>query len=300
MTPDSSAWPVRTLDDSDWPAFIDVDSNAFGNTFPEEMVEADREFHEPGRGIGAFDGDRLVGIATAYPFGMTVPGGSVPAAGVSWVGVLPTHRRRGVLSALMDHQLTDLHDSGREPVAVLWASEPAIYGRYGYGQASSYWSLTVGTQPHRALRGRAPGPRAPAAARPGGRLEAHRRGLRRCRGAPAGHAWPGTSGGGGGRCATPRRCARAPRRCAAWWPRTARGVRGYARYSTTQSFGEDFGRGKVRVREVLADDSAALADPVPLPVRPRPDGQHRALERARRRPGAALVDQLAPGQAVVR
>ena len=44
MTPDSSAWPVRALDDSDWPAFIDVDSNAFGNTFPEEMVEADRGY----------------------------------------------------------------------------------------------------------------------------------------------------------------------------------------------------------------------------------------------------------------
>ena len=258
MTPDSSAWPVRTLDDSDWPAFIDVDSNAFGNTFPEEMVEADREFHEPGRGIGAFDGDRLVGIATAYPFGMTVPGGSVPAAGVSWVGVLPTHRRRGVLSALMDHQLTDLHDSGLEPVAVLWASEPAIYGRYGYGQASSYWSLTVGRSPT-ALSADAPRD-------PGLRLRL----------VPA-DDWKLTA------AVYDAAVARRPgmlTRDERWWRRAVRdtpamrkdasalrcvvaedgsGVRGYARYSTTQSFGEDFGRGKVRVREVLADDSAALA-----------------------------------------
>ena len=54
------------------------------------------------------------GIATAYSFQVTVPGGAaVPAAGVSWVGVLPTHRRRGVLRALMTHQLHAVHDAGR-------------------------------------------------------------------------------------------------------------------------------------------------------------------------------------------
>jgi predicted acetyltransferase len=69
-----------------------------------------------------------------------VPGEeTLPAAGVTFVSVLPTHRRRGVLSSLMRRQLTDIRDRG-EPLAVLWASEAAIYSRYGYGLAS--WQLS--------------------------------------------------------------------------------------------------------------------------------------------------------------
>jgi predicted acetyltransferase len=59
----------------------------------------------------------------------------MPAAGVTYVGVRATHRRRGVLGSMMQRQLTDIHDRG-EPVAILWASESSIYGRYGYGLAS--------------------------------------------------------------------------------------------------------------------------------------------------------------------
>ena len=66
---------------------------------------------------------------------MTVPGAVVQAAGVTTVGVLPTHRRRGVLSAMMRAQLDDVRERG-EPIAVLWASEDMIYGRFGYGMAS--------------------------------------------------------------------------------------------------------------------------------------------------------------------
>ena len=58
-----------------------------------------------------------------------------PAAGVTVVGVLPTHRRRGVLRSLMRAQLDDVHERG-EPLAALWASEETIYGRFGYGLAS--------------------------------------------------------------------------------------------------------------------------------------------------------------------
>ncbi len=83
----------------------------------------------------AFDGDRIVGGAGVFPFQMSVPGGVVPCAGVTVVGVLPTHRRRGILTALMRAQLEDVRDRG-EPVAALWASEEVIYRRYGYGLAS--------------------------------------------------------------------------------------------------------------------------------------------------------------------
>jgi len=83
----------------------------------------------------AFDGKEIVGGAGVFPFELTVPGGPVPCAGVTVVGVLPTHRRRGLLSRMMRAQIDDIHARG-EPFAALWASEPTIYGRFGYGHAS--------------------------------------------------------------------------------------------------------------------------------------------------------------------
>jgi predicted acetyltransferase len=84
---------------------------------------------------GAFENGAVVGSCGAFPFEVSVPGGFVRAAGVTLVGVLPTHRRRGILRSLMRAQLDDVHERG-EPMAYLWASEDALYGRYGYGVAS--------------------------------------------------------------------------------------------------------------------------------------------------------------------
>jgi predicted acetyltransferase len=78
---------------------------------------------------------RTVGGAGAFSFDLSVPGGSVPTAGVTVVGVYPTHRRRGVLRELMRVQLDDVRERG-EPLAALWSSEERIYGRFGYGMAS--------------------------------------------------------------------------------------------------------------------------------------------------------------------
>ena len=92
------------------------------------MVEMDRI-------VGAFDGDLAVGLSGAFSFRMTTPGGEVGAAGVTLVGVLPTHRRRGILRQMM----TELYRQATErdePVAILWASEGAIYQRLGYGMAT--------------------------------------------------------------------------------------------------------------------------------------------------------------------
>ncbi|MDE2364452.1 MAG: GNAT family N-acetyltransferase [Hyphomicrobiales bacterium] len=88
----------------------------------------------PQRALIAQADGALAGGCTAFPFEVTTPGGRVKAAGVTMVGVQPTHRRRGVLSAMMKRQLSDMRDRG-EPVAYLWASEERIYGRFGYGLA---------------------------------------------------------------------------------------------------------------------------------------------------------------------
>jgi predicted acetyltransferase len=82
-----------------------------------------------------FDDGRIVAGAGAYPQELTLPGGPVACAGVTVVGVLPSHRRRGLLRRMMEAQLRDVRERG-EPVAALWASEETIYGRFGYGLAS--------------------------------------------------------------------------------------------------------------------------------------------------------------------
>jgi predicted acetyltransferase len=97
---------------------------------PHERMHAARE-----------DG-QIVGGAGAFPFELSVPGGSIPCGGVTAVGVQPTHRRRGVLRSMMVAQLRDVHERG-EPIAALWASEETIYGRFGYGIASWAGELTV-------------------------------------------------------------------------------------------------------------------------------------------------------------
>ncbi|GGN55165.1 UPF0256 protein [Streptomyces albiflavescens] len=122
------------LQRSDWDDWYDNLIRAFGGV-PESSEE--RELYnaltEYDRSLGVWDGDQCVATAGAFSFRVTVPGGAcVPAAGITMVSVAATHRRRGVLTAMMRRQLDDIHAWG-EPIAVLTASEPAIYGRFGYG-----------------------------------------------------------------------------------------------------------------------------------------------------------------------
>jgi predicted acetyltransferase len=108
----------------------------FGRRPEEDEVERLGKILPAERVLAAVDGGRIVGGAGAYLFDTTVPGGAqVPTAGVMAVGVLPTHRRRGALTALMKRQLEDAHERG-EPLALLFAAEGGIYSRFGYGLAS--------------------------------------------------------------------------------------------------------------------------------------------------------------------
>jgi len=103
------------------------------------------ELLEPGRTVGAFVGGQLVGTADAVTSRLTLPGGAIVGhAAVTHIGVLPSHTRQGVASALVRHQLHDIAARG-EVVASLRASEATIYGRYGYGVASSSQTLEVQT-----------------------------------------------------------------------------------------------------------------------------------------------------------
>lgn len=101
--------------------------------------ELSHEIFEPDRALVAVDGDTMVGTARVLSRDLSVPGAVVPAAHVTGVGVRATHRRRGILSAMMARQLREVPDA----LAVLWASESAIYGRFGYGPAAFGWSYEV-------------------------------------------------------------------------------------------------------------------------------------------------------------
>jgi predicted acetyltransferase len=127
----------RTLRQDDWDTWYDTLLRAFGGlSESDEERELWRELTRCERSLGVWDGAEVVGTAGAFDFRLTVPGGaSVPAAGVTMVGVSATHRRRGVLTSMMRRQLDDVRAWG-EPLAVLTASEPDIYGRFGYAPAT--------------------------------------------------------------------------------------------------------------------------------------------------------------------
>ncbi|MEU4640927.1 GNAT family N-acetyltransferase [Micromonospora sp. NPDC023814] len=110
-----------------------------------ETHEIERALFEPERTLLVRDGGEAVATARAFTRELTVPGARVPAAHVSGVGVAPTHRRRGLLTQLMVRQLRQVRDEGREPVAVLWASEGGIYPRFGYGLAAQRLSVQCAT-----------------------------------------------------------------------------------------------------------------------------------------------------------
>jgi len=117
---------------------------AFSDPRPDpDEVETDKKVVELDRTFAAFEDDRIVGCAGVYTQQMVVPGGArVPTAGVTMVGVLPTHRRRGILRELMVMMLDQAAERG-ESMASLFASQGAIYGRFGFGHAAHYLEFDI-------------------------------------------------------------------------------------------------------------------------------------------------------------
>jgi predicted acetyltransferase len=127
---------LRPITTEEWPEFFRAMHEVFAEETPGPFAERPTPIAELDRSLSLWDGERVAATAGIYSRTMTVPGGTVPCAGVTWVTVSPTHRRQGVLTAIMRRQLTELHEQEREPVAALWAAEAPIYGRFGYGPAS--------------------------------------------------------------------------------------------------------------------------------------------------------------------
>lgn len=266
--------------------FLRTIDAAFG-TVPAADELASQSALLPGeRTWGAYDGSALVGGLTSYAFDLAVVGGTLPAAGITHVGVLPTHRRRGIFRSLLEAKLQDCAERG-EPLAVLWASEAAIYRGFGFGPATF-------AVHHEARRTRAQGRPAPGDVRLVGADEA--RSL-----LPAIHARA---------CARPGSIARWPE----WWermvmPRLREGAakplfalvasesgspEAYALYRMEGSWGDHTPRYTLHVEELYAASAAAeralwetllamdLVDTVEADLRPVDDSLLLLVEEARR------------------
>src|SRR5262245_56342755 len=153
-------WTPRPIEADELDAVIDVTCAGFGvgPVAPADYRAMITAVNESERTLVVTEGDRIVGTAGAYTLDVALPGGgSVPMTGVTEAAVLPSHRRRGVLSALIDA----LHAGGGErgdPLAGLTASEGSIYRRFGYGVASRFQSLRLDATRARELSDPGPAP----------------------------------------------------------------------------------------------------------------------------------------------
>ena len=136
------SFEIRTIDKKEITGFVRTIEAAFGSEMRASDIPSFERKIDITRLHAAFDGDEIVGTAGVYPFTFTIPGNVIDAAGVTMVGVLPSHRRKGILRGLMETQMNDARERG-EHIAVLWASEESIYQRFGYGYASPQGRIDI-------------------------------------------------------------------------------------------------------------------------------------------------------------
>ena len=133
---------IRTITEGEFDLWSRAEALGFADHATDEYVRIERSMAELDRSFGAFDGDRTVGTTTTRSSSMTIPGGSESLGFVDNVTVLPTHRRRGIMTQLISAQLRQIHERG-ETLSALTASESLIYERFGYGVATwaDYWTI---------------------------------------------------------------------------------------------------------------------------------------------------------------
>jgi predicted acetyltransferase len=235
---------LRPARAEDYPAISRLMNTVFHSPPDEESTDPWRAVFEPDRSLMIEEDGALVAHAGAFSRDLSVPGGTLPAAHVSMVGVVPTHRRRGLLTRLMHRQLADLP----EPIAVLWASEGRIYPRFGYGLATQRLSLSIDTREVRLPEPAGPGRLRPVAvdrARP--ELERLYESLRRSR-----PGWSSRDGRWWSRLlADPPGHRRGATELRLTLHEGATGVDGYALWRGKGDWGTGGPQGEVSVHEVI-------------------------------------------------
>ena len=147
---------IEAIGEDRFEAWVQATEASFGGAADADDVARERSVAELDRTFAVLDGDEIVGTAASFSLRMRVPGGAeVPTAGVTMVGVKPTHRRRGLNTAMMRRLLDQAHERG-EPLAGLFASEGGIYGRFGFGVATFNCSIDLETDRSGFVRGYRP------------------------------------------------------------------------------------------------------------------------------------------------
>lgn len=136
---------LRTLEEQEWEAHQRVLTLAFSEDLDPTEGSLIRKIVEFDRTLGVFDRGTMVGTGSIASLEMAVPGAMAPVAAVTAIGVVPTHRRRGILTAIMRRQFEDVHD-GKESLAALFASEGPIYQRFGYGMGGPMGTFSINTR----------------------------------------------------------------------------------------------------------------------------------------------------------
>ncbi len=136
----------RSVADDERTAFFEAVARGFGSDPPEDDQDAIDRFWALmplDRSVAAFDDGNIVATLGDFALRLTVPGGDqIAMAGTTEVTVRPTHRRRGILREMMQRHLAKAAARG-EAVAGLWASEAAIYGRFGFGLATELHEISL-------------------------------------------------------------------------------------------------------------------------------------------------------------
>ncbi|MGW1980110.1 GNAT family N-acetyltransferase [Streptomyces sp. NPDC001889] len=138
---------TRAVTESEFPDWLRAVGTGFlvPPTPSEQDIQIRRADADLARTIGAFDDGRCVATYRSFAQRLTVPGGAtVSANAVTAVTVTPTHRRRGLLSGIMNADLAVAKERG-DAVASLIAAEYPIYGRFGFGPAAStaVWEIDL-------------------------------------------------------------------------------------------------------------------------------------------------------------
>lgn len=136
----------RPVTEDEYPSF----ARAVVEGFSEDLADDDFADHlktllPPERTIAAFQGSEIVGTIAGYDLELTIPGGCLAMEGTTVVTVFPTHRRMGLMQEMMGLHLDGAAKNG-VALAGLWASDSAIYGRYGYGAATYAETVTMNSR----------------------------------------------------------------------------------------------------------------------------------------------------------
>jgi predicted acetyltransferase len=146
---------IRRITEDEFEPFLIASETASSDAADRDELERERSIAEPDRNVAAFDGPDIVGTAGAFTMPISIPGGELVVGYATLVGVLPTHRRRGIAARLMRWLLDDARERG-ELLSVLYASEGGIYGRYGYGLGTIGLTFRIETARSAFVRGYGP------------------------------------------------------------------------------------------------------------------------------------------------